>query len=490
ISPALSERELAERNRIGAFLKSYVNERLRDPETRALNSSPAFRDARAALFKATKTEELGRSAAQLLRDNERQSEEWRKHYAAPQSFPPPAVLPLNRQERDLLFAGRAPAHHTSEMRELRLLYGLSRQQRAARTADLHAGKLEPSAVLKELLAELETRTTVKAISHFQAGLLNEKTNQASRLNLHELSQRLPPHERAFLYEHSEARKHSFTRSTTTERGFVEQEFNPSSQDPTARAFGAAPKQSPTFRAYLASMGHIERALLNEALQARGVSIDRTAAQPDQRGFSITEARQLLPTALQKEIRLRARNEAWQNLIPTEVFERNPAPAALRVSETIAHIQEHLQERASLAQTARDAFVSEQAKLAGNNGLPSNNAATARQLKELNQYAAATREEVYRAFENLDRLRPVMTVSRSAEGQETQFLSPVPKPEQMVRAAFIPDTQSAVATAWQRVVSNQTWHVDELRTTLMAQGRQKEEESHRPFQPEHTLTQER
>lgn len=47
---ALTEREADERSRIGAFLRNYVDERLRDLETSALNHSSAFRDARAAIF--------------------------------------------------------------------------------------------------------------------------------------------------------------------------------------------------------------------------------------------------------------------------------------------------------------------------------------------------------------------------------------------------------------------------------------------------------
>ena len=115
---ALTEREADERSRIGAFLKTYVDERLRAPETRALNRSSAFRDARAAIFNATTTEALGRVAADLLRVNERRSEELRRHRAAPDRYPPPSVTPLNLWERNLLFNGRAPEHHTPEMREL------------------------------------------------------------------------------------------------------------------------------------------------------------------------------------------------------------------------------------------------------------------------------------------------------------------------------------------------------------------------------------
>lgn len=42
----LSGRQLKERGRIAGFLKGYIDERMRDPETRALITSAVFREAR------------------------------------------------------------------------------------------------------------------------------------------------------------------------------------------------------------------------------------------------------------------------------------------------------------------------------------------------------------------------------------------------------------------------------------------------------------
>jgi hypothetical protein len=126
--------------------------------------------------------------------------------------------------------------------------------------------------------------------------------------------------------------------------------------------------------------------------------------------------------MRDEIRLRARNLAWQNLTPDEVFEREPLPEALRISETIAHLQEHLQNRASIAQVARNDFVAEKVRLAEarSNGertplhiteeerkqfvqtaLDSLSPTDARRLAELERYATQTREDVYRGFETID-----------------------------------------------------------------------------------------
>lgn len=239
------------------------------------------------------------------------------------------------------------------------------------------------------------------------------------------------------------------------------------------------------------MGRIERALLNEALQARGVVIDRTDAQQNHGGFSITEARQLLPESLQKEIRLHARNEAWQGLIPAEVFERNPAPAALCVSEAIAHMQEHLQERASLAQAVREAFVNEQAQLHKEGKPFSNDQAATWQLKELNRYAAETREEVYRAFEQLAVLLREVARPRTIDALETlpeKASSLQGKPAQQRVFA-----NSASTPAWQHVASDLTWHFDDLRVPLRDPWNQRADERRfptTPAPPEHSLTLER
>lgn len=210
-------------------------------------------------------------------------------------------MPLNAWERNLLFNGRAPEHHTPEMRELRLNYGLSRAASAARTAGLHEGKIELSDAFRAMLQELETRMTARAIAHFQASLLNEKVDTEGKANLHLLNQRIPPHERTYLYELCEGRKRELARSPSARQpemgrgdGFA--------KPPATRAFGAIPKENRTFREYMANMGAIERRLLNKALTERKVEFGKTASGRTGDGLTITEARALLPEPQQREIR--------------------------------------------------------------------------------------------------------------------------------------------------------------------------------------------
>jgi len=193
---------------VASFLKDYIDERLRDPETRALNHSAAFREARGAILGASTPEELGRIAASFLRVNVRRGEEWRRHLADSAGRRPPDVPPLGTRERNLLFFGRAPDHHTREMRLLRINYGLSRAERAAQVAELREGRVEPSAALKAMLGELHGRRTAKAVAHSQAGVINEKVSNTSSVNLYRLGQSIPPHEQTYLYKLAEERKHA------------------------------------------------------------------------------------------------------------------------------------------------------------------------------------------------------------------------------------------------------------------------------------------
>ena len=487
---ALTEREADERSRIGTFLKNYVNERLRDPETRALNRSPAFRDARAAIFNSTTPEALGHIAADLLRVNERRGEELRRHCAAPDRNPPPSVTPLNLWERNLLFNGRAPEHHTPEMRELRLNYGLSRMSRAARIADLREGRISPSEALNVILQELQTRTTARAIAHFQASLLNEKMNTESKTNLHLLNQRIPPHERTYLYDLSEGRKRELARSPFARQSEVNR-GDSLAEPQVARAFGSIPRENRTFRDYMANMGTIERRLLNEVLTERGITFEKTVSGQTSNKLTITEARALLPESQQREIRQRARNLAWQSLVPEEAFDRNPLPEAVRISETIAHIQEQLQERASIAHAARNEFLTEQIRSSDKGTRISGDGGTLslHRIAELNHYAVQTREDVYLAFELLDTQRSALEqVHRQDQLREFGMNVSIPErstttgnerpaimsfekttpimlmglqdEKNMRRSERAINDRSSL-----RVMADQDWHIDSLREVL-------------------------
>ncbi|HKQ80042.1 MAG TPA: hypothetical protein VJ810_40495 [Blastocatellia bacterium] len=262
----LKEEEREERFRIGVFLKAYVDERLKNPETRTLNKSAAFRLAHAKIIESRTPEELSRAAQNILRENLQRDAALRLHQADPAAYPKPET-PLIARERSLLFFGRAPEHHTAEMRELRHYWGLSRTQRAERVRALREGNLAPSPILKGMIEELESRRTLPAIRHYQATILNEEMRNPGKVDLRSMFERLPPHERTFLIEQIEEKKQSITRSQTPPRDLAG--ASPHAILPSAaRPFASIPRESDSYREYMASMGAIESRLLNEAVRQR------------------------------------------------------------------------------------------------------------------------------------------------------------------------------------------------------------------------------
>ncbi len=440
-----------QRTEIGGFLKQYLDERLREPETRAAHTSAAFRQARAAFQQAKTVTDVSRAAEDFWHtQRDRAKAQW-LHLADPANHPPPPIKPLEVRERNLLFYGRAPAHYTSEMRELRIHYGLTQAERAARVTQLREGSLAASPPLTQLLDELVTRRTVKAVSHFQASLLNEQVAQPNRLNLYQLEQRLPPYERAYLFELTQQRKQELQIQLVRPPATV-QEISPT------RGAGELPRASESFREYLAHLGRIERQLLNAALD------ERAPAQTRQERLTITAARERLPEPIAQQIRFQASQLAWQELTPREALDRNPSPAAARVRETIAFLQEELQSRARLAQAARDELLVPSSLSLENQTTRASRAPsqipaakvpsvvsqeatklsaieTAR-LAALEHYAVETREAFYGGFELLDQQRAALAQERSAE-------------------APLRETSAHISRE-----TNQPWQFDRLRDVLV------------------------
>jgi hypothetical protein len=442
-TPTSSEAIRQERRTLARLLKDYVAERLRDPETRALNTSPIFRAAHTALQQTTTPAELGRAAASLLRTTAERS-------------------PLTSHERKLLFNGRAPDHHTAAMRELRLLYGLSPAARADRLAALRSGQQPPSSALQTLLDELSARPTVKAVAHLQASLLNPAAPQTPSQAWYTAHDQLAPHERAFWIEQCEARKQRLAASRPA--------FSPTAELP--REAGEAPRDSPAYRRYMAEMGRIERTLLNHALQRR-----QGTPASEARQYSITEARQLLPASLRTELRDQARTVAWQRLLPAD----SHLPEAAQVQATITHLQDQLQQRARVALTARDDFWAELSTV------PARGTVLQTEGQARAQYATQMREAVYRGFELLDiqfqaleqarqpaapRTPAPRTPAFAADAADRVPESPLASHARHVPEAPVPASKEASRETLRTatlpvgyVASDQAWHVDSLQERL-------------------------
>ncbi|MBL8204736.1 MAG: hypothetical protein JNM09_10945 [Blastocatellia bacterium] len=413
--PELSEEERAERFKVSEFLKAYLEERMRDPETRALNSSAAFRSAHQQLNATTSSEELNRFAETFLRDNLARGEALRLHKSDPAQHPQPEVMPLKARERNLLFYGRAPEHHTAEMRELRYAWGLSREARASRVRDLHEGRLQPSSTLEKMLTELETRQSLPALKHYQASLLNEKMDNPGKLDLQSLYERLPPHERTYLLERIAAKKEAYQRPEPPLRETKDEAKRATA---TPRSQGDLPRESQAYREYMAGMGAIEHRLVNEAVQRRQAATRGILVSKEEYQLSITEARSLLPAETQIKLRQQARNQAWEQLATPEVF--TAEPKAQELSNTIAHLQENSQQRARLAHQVLEEFVQEKISASANKEKINHAALTkltpndAQRWQALQDYAIRTREELYRGFESLDVIRRDIEQTRTVK----------------------------------------------------------------------------
>jgi len=351
---SISPEQREDWRKISGFIKVYTDERLNDPETRALNRSPAFRAAHAKINAARTPQELSRIAGSFLRENYEHTRALRSQQDVPGNAPP-----LDARERHLLFFGRSPEHFSPQMRQLKYDWGLSREERAARTTMLREGELEPSRALKAMLRELESRSSVRAVAHYQATIINERVENPGKLDLRSLHESLAPHERDYLFERVQERKRALARPNTPERDAGETPEARPQTSATGRAFGQIPVASGAYRDYMAAMGAIERQLLNEAVRRRETGSRAGRTDREAELFSITEARVLLPPEERLELRTRARNLAWEAVVPPEVLDRNPSPAAMRLSDAIAHVQEQLQERARIAHTARERFIQEQ-----------------------------------------------------------------------------------------------------------------------------------
>lgn len=444
--PELSEKEREERFRIGIFLKDYVAERLRDPETKALNSSDRFRRAHGQFTEARTPERLNEIAAEILRENRARGE------ALPEK---PGEKPLTPRERTLLFFGRPTAHHTTEMRELRFAWGLSRTERAARVEALAEERLAPSPSLKEMLAELDTRHSLPALRHYQASILNEEMRNPGKLDLRQLYQRLPPHERTYLIERIEEKKDGIERVQRPDLA-SQTEIR---IDPVGRSVGEAPRESPAYREYLAQMGAAESRLLQQALGQR--------LKGDGRGpesFSIDEARSLLPREERIHIREQARQLAWDQFTQAAMAGQYPSHASQALSETINKLREEAQPRARLAQTV----------LREKNGLEAKE--DMRYLQALEAHAVRTREELYRGFETLDSLRRELARERFSESIERDSSDRFPSdfsrnspPEiddsRFPNGAPLPPNGNSTVAPWWFVDSQERWHFDRLRDQI-------------------------
>jgi predicted NAD-dependent protein-ADP-ribosyltransferase YbiA (DUF1768 family) len=383
------ERASAKNQSAGAFLKDYVSERLKDPETRTLNHSEAFREAHARITEARTPDELNR-VADAIRGDDR----------------------FNERDRKLLFFGRPPDHHTPEMRELRRMWWLPQTERVKALSE---GKLESSPELKELVAQLDSRDSKGRVDYFFSTLKNppekmRKPEESVRLGIWPKFQSLLSHERAYLLDLTWEKKQSFAGK------------HPSLRETAPRLAEASPsRDSESLRTYLAELKDRERSLL--------------------------EARQPLSQEEQIAIRDKACRQAWERLALPEVFAERPTDAARVLSDTIAELQEEIQPQTRLAAQVLDEFSLQKTGHSHDRipqeALAKLSPSDLSRLNELERFAAAARDELYRGFERIDDLRREIETSR--EVAESERITANETREQTPAASREPEATAGAAT---------------------------------------------
>jgi hypothetical protein len=368
------EKEYDYRVKVAGFIKSYVQERLRDPETRLTHDNEDFRHARNALDRARDYVELNRAAYEFMSRNDRDGKLF------------------SEQERQLLFNGRTPDHYTPQMLELRQAWGWPREGREQALRD---GRLPPSATLIKMVDELESRRNVESVRQYQKSLTTspEQMRNPGRLPLYQMHKKLLGHERDYLFHLTEEMKRYLPGK---ERPVREAEKIP--EDPaTIRAFGDPPNGSKSYKEYLVSLGEIKQRLLDEAGSRLSV----------------------INPAEHVRIHNRACDIAWERLAAEEVFGSRPSEPALRLSDVIAKLQEEAQPRARLAAQVLDEFSKENIPSYANGRVPRDalerlELPLKERYERLKDYATRTREELYRGFEAIDGLRHEIEKARADE----------------------------------------------------------------------------
>jgi relaxase MobL-like protein len=372
----LTQQEYDYRAKVTGFLKSYVNERLRDNETRLIHDRKIFRDAHRAFDKARTPEEFNRVAHDFISKNEQQDRL------------------ISEREREWLFNGRFPDHYTPETTDQRLTWGLPRD---GRRQALHKGDIPSSPTFKAMLGDLNRRRDTESVSQFQAALINppERMNNPSKLPLYQMNRRILNHEKDEIYIQAEKAKRELPRRVRPTRSDSK---NPAQA--AGRSPGAIPYWSKSYQEYIKTMGEINRQLIDEALHNRGDG-------------------QTLAREEQVHLRQRARNLAWGRLAPSEVFSSRPGDTALRLSDTIAKLQEEIQPRAALAAQVLDEFSRKNISSYKDGRMPKNALGKLEphireSYQQLRDYAQRTSEELYRGFEAIDGLRAEIEKARAEE----------------------------------------------------------------------------
>jgi uncharacterized protein DUF4326 len=203
-----------EREALTQFASNYIDFRLKDHSTQELSRNPLFRSYTEKLSAARNPKELLKTCADIKLENYERHQQSIAHRADPVNTAAPDRQPLTVMEMREAFLSTTPTAAASrtehdEMRDILQSMSVFGNEKTERVRLLARGKIEPSPTLSKLLANLETRQTVRAVNHFYSSLRTPPTElkTQNRFDIRAAHVRLPQYERDYLHNHALAQKY-------------------------------------------------------------------------------------------------------------------------------------------------------------------------------------------------------------------------------------------------------------------------------------------
>ena len=218
------------------FANDYIRYQLKQPEMRLRHESAVYREYAERLEAAKTASDVIREAYKIRQENHQSTGIWKN---AEKEKLRDLTRPLSKNEMSLLFLEQPPKNYTAEMSVLKYNFAHYSEAKARMTAALSTEKLEPSEEAKKLVESLNERlnrrdfeTKHKATKHFFESLKteNEKLYIKNRFDHRTLYEKLPPHEKDWIYGQATAQRDNLEYKIAYERGRSEsRNISPQSQ---------------------------------------------------------------------------------------------------------------------------------------------------------------------------------------------------------------------------------------------------------------------
>ncbi len=156
------------------FVSSYIDYRLKDHATLQLSHNPTFRNYSERLAAARTPDELIKAGNEIRLENYQRNQQLIAHRADPAQVAAPDKQPLRVMEMREVFLTATPTANTrgerEQMKDILQSMTVFGKEKTERVKLLSEGKLAPSPALSNLLTNLETRQTTRAVDHFYSSL--------------------------------------------------------------------------------------------------------------------------------------------------------------------------------------------------------------------------------------------------------------------------------------------------------------------------------